>query len=156
MHWGATSLIWAIQVSPSVLVVYLAYFGSPKSIYCHIEPPSHLYLLTHAFLGFFNAPAHFTNVYTLVHDCLGWVGSPLVHLGGIEVKSHHDTSTTLIGFQGLPIFSNLLQICIIHIFKVCCNIMVWYYHLSHVLFQLFQFLCFLLHILSKTLMVKLF
>ena len=73
--------------------MYVVHFGSPRSIYCHVEPPTHLYLLTHAFVGLFNAPEDFTNVCTLVCNCLGCVGAPLVHLGGIEVKYYHDTCT---------------------------------------------------------------
>ena len=98
MDWGTTSLIWGIEVWPSVPVVYFSYFGSPRSIYCHLEPPTHLYLHTHDFLGLINDPTHFTNVHTLVHDCLGWIGVLLVHLGGIQVKSNHETCTTPIGF----------------------------------------------------------
>ena len=84
MHWGDTSLIWGINVWLSALVVYLVCFVSPMSIYCHLEPPTHLYLLTHAFLGLINDPTRSTNVHTLVHDFLGWVGAPLVHLGGLR------------------------------------------------------------------------
>ena len=126
MYWSATSLICGALVWLSVLGVYLAYFSSPRSIYYHLEHLTFLYLLTHTCLGVFNAPTHFTNVNTLVRDCLGWVGSPLVHLREIEVKSHHDTCTTPISFQSLMNLFNALKICIIHIFKVCYNIMVWY------------------------------
>ena len=121
MHLGSTSLIWRIQALLEVLVVYFSYFGSPMSIYYHIEPPTHLYLLIHAFLGLINDASHFTNVHTLVSDYLGWDGAPLVHLGGIEVKYHHDTCTFPIGSLSL---TNFVQ-CVINvyhnIYKMYCN-----------------------------------
>ena len=99
MHCSTTSLIFGALVWLSPLGVYLAYFSSPRSIYCHLKHPTFLYILTHTCLGLFNDPSHLTNTHTSIQVCLGWVGSPLVHLGGIEVISHIDTCTTPIGFQ---------------------------------------------------------
>ena len=98
MHWSATSLICGALGWISVLGVYLSYFSSPRSIYCHLEHPTCLYILTHTCLGVFNDPTHLTNTHTSIRVCLRWVGSPLVHIGGIEVITHIDTCTTPIGF----------------------------------------------------------
>ena len=98
-HWRATSFIFGALVWLSGIGVYLARFSSPRSIYCHLEHPTCLYFLTHTCLGVFNDPSHLTNTHTSIQVCLGWVGSPLVHLGGIEVISHIDTYTIPIGLQ---------------------------------------------------------
>ena len=124
MHWSATSLICGAMVWISALGVYLTCFSPPRSIYCYLKHPTYLYLLTHACLGVFNAPESFTNVHALVRECLGWFGAPLVHLGGIEVKSHHDTCTTSIGFMSL---TNILQYIInvyYNIYKMYNNNMI--------------------------------
>jgi len=99
MHWSTTSLICGALVWLSALGVNLACFSSLRSIYCHLEHPTCLYFLTHACLGIFNDPTHLTNTHTSIWVYLGWVGSPLVHLGGIEVIFHINTCTNPIGFQ---------------------------------------------------------
>ena len=89
--WCAKSLNWGIWVWLEALTMHFVIFGSPKSIYCHIEPPTHLYFLTHAWIGVIISPKHFKNVHMRIRDCLGWVGAWLVHLGGIEVSFVHVT-----------------------------------------------------------------
>ena len=110
--WSDNSLIFGNWVWLGELVVYFVHFGSLGSIYCHLEPPTHLYFLTHTCLGLIIVPPHLTNVHIRFHDRFGWVGYSLVHLGGIEVKSHHDTCTFPIGFQSLM---NFVQ-CIINVY----------------------------------------
>ena len=108
MNSSSTSLICGALVWLSAPGVNLACFISRRSIYFHLEHPSHLNILTHTFLGLINDPAHLTNIHTTIHDYLGWVGTPLVDLGGTEVISHLDTCTTPIGFHIHLNFSNVL------------------------------------------------
>ena len=117
MHWSTTSLICGALVWLSVLGVYLSCFSSPRSIYYHLEHPTRLYLLTHTCLGVFNELAHLTNTHTSIRVCLCWVGSPLVHLGGIEVIFHIDTCTTQLASRSTqicPLYYKSFMIIIWH------------------------------------------